>query len=164
MELWQQMVAEIPKLPDIMVKICRMFQPLCILYLAVASRENSKVPAEAALEWLNKALKVVAYHTEHFATIKKQKEDEEGGSQTRVDAIMDRFKRLHFGGDMCMDGKPKLLTATKCKKSSPKADPLAAIYDCSHFGARLIRYETQPDGPADPFFCFGGEQNIPEVL
>ena len=156
------MVEEIPKLPDIMVKICRMFQPLCILYLAVASRENSKLPAEVALEWMNKALKVVAYHTEHFVTIKKENQIEKVKAESSVDA--EQCKRLYFGGDMKMDGEPKELKATLCKRREPPEDhPLAHIYDCRRYAVQVFNNETQPDGPADPFFCFGGEQNIPEV-
>ena len=162
-ELWKQMLEEIPNLPDIMVKICRMFQPLCNLYLLVASQKNAKLPAEVALDWLNKALKVVAYHTEHFATIKKENENEEEEKSSSVDDIFKRDNRLYFGGDMGMDGKPKQLPSTKCNTES-SSEKKSRIFDCSHFGRRHVLFENQPDGPADPFFCFGGEQNIPEVI
>uniref|UniRef100_A0A7M5V2H7 MYND-type domain-containing protein n=1 Tax=Clytia hemisphaerica TaxID=252671 RepID=A0A7M5V2H7_9CNID len=162
-ELWQQALAELVNLPDIMVKICRMFQPLCNLYILIASHKNAELPAEVALEWLNKALKIVAYHTEHFAAIKKVNTSKEEQKSSSMDDIFQRDDRLYFGGDMGMDGKPKQLPKTKCNTES-SSEKKSRAFDCSHFARRHVLFENQPNGPADPFFCFGGEQNMPEVL
>ena len=100
-ELWKTMLKDITKLPDVMVKICRKFQPLIAFYLTLGSTHQAKLPVETGLDWLNRALKIVAFHTEHFAR-RRPEEDE-------IETVEDLFRRddrLYFGGDIDPNGIP----------------------------------------------------------
>jgi len=141
---WEDLVASIPDLPDKLVQLVRAMQPVLAAYIDMGIHNKSATPVEQALGWMMKGLKVVAFHTDHMREEEKGMEEEKG-------------TRLYFGGDWSkrrdVDSRSEGVGITNHDQMS-----------CQHFDQRENDQKFRPNGEADPFFCFGGEQNIPEVL
>lgn len=142
--LWDDMVATIPNLPDLLVHLIRAIQALLAAYINMGIYSRSARPVEECLGWLMRGLKVVVFHSDHV----RVKEEEVEGNKA---------ERLYFGGDW---SKRTDFQSRDEATGISNHDQMS----CEHFHQRAKDQMYRPNGPADPFFCFGGEQNIPEVL
>jgi len=141
---WNDLITSIPDLPNKLVQLVRAMQPVLAAYVDMGIHNKSATPVERALSWLMKGLKVVTFHTDHM----KEEEKEMGQGKTN---------RLYFGGDWSYR---RDVYSINEGVGITNHDQMS----CEHFDQREKDRRFRPNGDADPFFCFGGEQNIPEML
>lgn len=140
MEPWIQLKANVNYLHDHLVLLVRNLQPLVEEFIILGQGKESMYPIEKALLWLFRGLKVVAFHTQD---IRRGKDEE---------------KFLCFGGDWETNGE-----AASHHEEIPCCCP-DDEKDCKTIRNERYQRENSPKGLADPFFCFGGKQNLPEVF
>ena len=166
-DIWDEMKKTIKCLPDLLVRLVRSFHPLYNAYISMGLKKDSAYPVEEALKWQFGALKVVVYHTEYLSS--EEGEDQASRYSRFHGKSITESKWLYFGGDWTDHSKVDTLDIINTTKyqnidGEEDKDDGPSVLSCKHYAKRNYVMENMPDGPADPFFCFGGEQNIPDML